>query len=209
MNRQSTIASPVSIPRFLVFWVGANFLGGFVVGLLENNGLQFMATLVLTGAIVGTAQWLVLKSQGGFRWWPLASALGWIVSTLGVIALSGVYQSVAVLLWQAFGLWEVFWLNLVREPLVVMGMALAQGWILQQHGRFPTGQVVPTPWSWLLVSLLGGALQGAGSAALCALLCQSLPSLLVGLVNGLGWAAYGLTTGIWLIRQQAGIEESL
>ncbi len=201
MNRQSAIAPSRSLSSFLGLWVGANFLGGFVVGLLENNGLQFMATLVLTGAIVGTAQWLVLKPQGGFRWWPLASALGWIVSTLAVTALGGVYQAVADLLWQSFGLWEVFWLNLVRAPLAIAGMALAQGWILQRHGRLP--------WGWLLVSLLGGALQGAVGAALCALLCPILPSLLVGLVHGLGWAAYGLATGIWLVRQRAGIEESL
>ena len=209
MNQQSVIAPPASLPRFLGLWVGANFLGGFVVGLLENNGLQFMATLVLTGAIVGTAQWLVLKPQGGLRWWPLASALGWIVSTLTVAALGGVYQPVADLLWQSFGLWEVFWLNLVREPLAVAGMALAQGWLLQRHGRFAPGQAAPTLWGWLLVSLLGAALQGAVSASLCAALCPILSPLLVGLVHGLGWATYGLVTGIWLIRQRVGIEESL
>jgi hypothetical protein len=200
MKAQSAIASPASIPRFLGLWVSANFGGGFVVGLLENNGLQFMATLMLTGAVVGTAQWWVLKSRGGFRGWPLASTLGWIISTLAVVALGGVYQPVVDLLWQSFGLWEVFWLNLVREPLAVAGMALAQGWILQRHGR--------TPWGWLLVSLLGAALQGAVSATLCALLCQNLPRLLVGLVNGFGWAVYGLATGLWLTRQRAGIEES-
>ncbi|HSM80887.1 MAG TPA: hypothetical protein VLS96_04335 [Nodosilinea sp.] len=209
MRAQSEIAPSASTPRFLGLWVGANLVGGFVIGLLESNGLQFMATLVLTGAVVGTAQWLVLKPQGGFRWWPLASALGWIVSTLAVASLGGVYQPVANLLWQTFGLWEVFWLNLVRAPLAVVGMALAQGWLLQRHGRFAAGQAAPTLWGWLGVSVLGAALQGAVSATLCALLCAVLPSLLVGLVNGLGWAAYGLVTGIWLIRQRAGREESL
>jgi hypothetical protein len=116
------------------------------------------------------------------------------------IALGGFYQPVADRLGQSFGLWEVFWLNLLREPLAVAGMALAQGWILQRRGR--------SPWGWLLVSLLGAALQGAVSATLCALLCQSLPRLLVGLVNGFGWAVYGLATGIYLVRQRAGIEES-
>lgn len=205
---QSTIAPPAdSRWRFLGLWVGANLVGGFVIGLLENNGLQFMATLALTGAILGTAQWMVLKPWGSLGWWPLASALGWIASTLAVTALGGIYRPVANLLWQTFGLWEVFWLSLVREPLVVAGMALAQGWLLQRQGRVSAWQAAPTLWGWLWVSLLGGALQGAASAALCAALCPVLPSLMVGLVNGLGWAAYGLATGIWLIRRRAGQEE--
>ena len=202
MKASSAIAPSPNAPRFLGLWVGANLVGGFVIGLLENNGLQFVATLALTGAVVGTAQWSVLKSRGGWRWWPLASALGWIVSTLAVAGLGGVYQPVAALLWQTFGLWEVFWLNLVREPLAVAGMALAQGWLWQRRDRFLSGQAAPTAWGWLGVSLLGAALQGAVSAALCAALCPILPRLLVGLVNGLGWAAYGLVTGMWLVRQR-------
>ncbi|MGB3136226.1 MAG: hypothetical protein WBB18_05410 [Nodosilinea sp.] len=55
-------------------------------------------------------------------------------------------------------------------------------------------------WSWLWVSLLGGAVQGGVSAALWAGFCQSLPLPLVGLVQGFGWASYGLVTSLWLIR---------
>ena len=66
--------------RFLTLWVLANLAGGCLIGFLENNGLQFMATLILSGAIIGSFQWLLLRRLGGFRWWPIASALGWIAA---------------------------------------------------------------------------------------------------------------------------------
>jgi len=39
--------------RFLILWMLANFLGGYLVSFLENNGLQFAATIFLTSFIMG------------------------------------------------------------------------------------------------------------------------------------------------------------
>ncbi|MGF1569555.1 MAG: hypothetical protein ACFCVD_16055 [Nodosilinea sp.] len=104
MKGQSAIAPPTDFPRFLGLWGGANLVGG----LLKNNGLQFIATLALTGASVGTA----LRSN-------------------------------------------------------VLGLAV-------------DASAGPRP---------------------------ILPSLVVGLVNDLGWATYGLAPGIRLIQQWPGVEE--
>lgn len=190
--------SPV---RFLFFWVLANLIGGFLAGFLEANGLQFMATLVLTGAIVGTAQGLVLRPWGGFRWWPVASAIGWVVSTFSSSLLQGLYRPAVDFLWHRVGLWEVFWINLITQPLWVLAMAIAQGVIL----RHRASRSVPPKWNcpagvWILASLVGAVGHGAVSATLCAAWCPALPSTFVGIVNGLGWATYGLVTGIVVIK---------
>lgn len=151
-----------------------------------------MATLSLTGAITGSLQWLVLRDMGRpFRWWPVTSAVGWIASILTVSLGQDFYGPVVDALWDQFGLWEVFWLNLVRAPLWVLGMATAQSLILSRQLRVKG--------MWLIASLLGAALQGMVSAALCASIGQTLPSTLVGTVDGLGWAAYGIITGIVLV----------
>lgn len=188
MTNEMTLSKPSHPARFLTVWVLANLVGGFIAGFLENNGLQFMATLVLTGAIVGTCQWLVLRNWGGFRWWPIASAIGWIVSTMISSLSYPLTDPVVAFLWNRVGLWEVFWVNLVNQPLWVLGMAIAQALVLRQRGR--PAQL------WILASLVGAALHGAVSASLCAAFCQALPLWLVGIVNGLGWATYGLVTGI-------------
>ncbi|MBD2113167.1 MULTISPECIES: hypothetical protein [Cyanophyceae] len=194
---------------FLTAWVLANLVGGFFAGFLENNGLQFMATLILTGAIVGSLQWFVLRPMGGFRWWPLASALGWIVSTFLQSLMQGIYTPVADALWRIFGLWEEgLWVVVVVVPLMIWGMAIAQMLILSHRaGRSVLAQGNRQIWGWLVVSLLGGAVSGGVSAALCAALCQSLPPTLLGLVHGSGWAAYGLITGLWLVGPYSPLEQ--
>lgn len=204
------IASRSQAAIFLTAWVLANFLGGFFAGFLENNGLQFMATSILTGAIVGSLQWFVLRPMGGFRWWPLASALGWIVSASLKSLMQGIYTPVADALWRTFGLWEVFWLVVVIGPLMIWGMAIAQMLILSHRtGRSVFAQGNRQVWGWLAVSLLGSAAIGGVSAALCAAFCQSLPQTLVGLVQGLGWAAYGLVTGLWLVGPYSPLKEQV
>ncbi|PSN12001.1 hypothetical protein C7271_23995 [filamentous cyanobacterium CCP5] len=177
--------------RFLALWVLANLTGGFLAGFLEENGLQFMATLVLTGAIIGTAQWIVLRNRGGFRWWPLISAMGWILSTLGTSLFQGLYRPAIEFLWNQVGLWEVFWINLFSQPLWILGMAIAQSLVL---GSSRAAGV------WLLASLVGAAANGVVSALLCRAWCPALPAALVGIVNGLGWATYGIVTGMAAIK---------
>ncbi|MEO1069536.1 MAG: hypothetical protein AAFW95_10515 [Cyanobacteria bacterium J06638_6] len=174
--------------RLLSAWVLANLIGGFVVGFLENNGFQFMATLIWSGAIVGSFQWLVLRGQGQFGWWPMASATGWIVSTLVTSRADGFYRPLVEGLWSWLGGWEVLWLNVITEPMNILGMAIAQSLMLKPRGR-STG-------IWILASLVGAGVQGGVSATLCANFCAVLPTTLVGIVHGLGWAAYGVVTGV-------------
>lgn len=169
----------------------ANLAGGFIVGFLENNGLQFMATLVLTGAIVGTMQWFVLRNWGRFRGWPLASSIGWIISTVLNRLINSLTEPLANFLWHQAGLWEVFWINLINQPLWILGMAIAQSVFLARRGAVGL---------WILASLIGAAANGAVSASLCAVWCQELPTALVGIVNGLGWATYGVVTGLAAIK---------
>ncbi|MGF1497003.1 MAG: hypothetical protein ACFB8W_09300 [Elainellaceae cyanobacterium] len=191
---------------FLFGWTLANLVGGFIAGFLENNGLQFAATLMLTGAIVGILQWLVLRlAMRQVRWWGLASALGWVGGSQVMIFGSPLYRPVVDFLWSTFGLWEVFWLNLVTGPTPVLGMAIAQVWILSRNTQF-SGRFLG---SWIFVSAVAGVAQGGVSAAVCAAYCPILSASLVGLVNGLGWAAYGIVTGLVLLRQLDGGDRSL
>ncbi|MGB3613791.1 MAG: hypothetical protein WBA10_08360 [Elainellaceae cyanobacterium] len=174
--------------QFLALWIGANFFGGTVVGFLENNGLQFAATLILAGAILGVLQWGVLRYAGyPARWWPMASALGWIGGTLVRAFGQDLYYPMAMALWQQFGLWESLWLNVVGDPISVLGMAIAQSLVLRRRGRWTV---------WLLASLMGGIGLGVVSSGLCAAFCPSLSRTVVGGLYGLGWATYGLVTGI-------------
>jgi len=180
--------TPANAILFLVLWVGANFLGGTIVGVLENNGLQFAATLVLAGAIVGSLQWGVLRYTGySARWWPVASALGWIGGTLLRTFGQDLYRPVATALWQQFGLWDALWINVVAAPIAVLCMAIAQSLVLGRRGRWMV---------WLLASLVGGIGLGVVSSGLCAAFCPSLSRQVVGALYGAGWATYGLVTGI-------------
>lgn len=183
--------------RFLLRWVLANLLGGFIVGFLEENGMQFAATLFWAGAIVGSLQWVVLRQvMQRVRWWPLTSTIGWIVGSL-ILTLSGsFYRPIVETLWNHLGLWEVFWLNIVTGPIPTLGMAIAQGLVLSQHTQFSARPIG----IWILVSAIAGVVKGGTSAAVCAAICYSLPTILIGIVAGLGWAAYGVLTGLVLLR---------
>ena len=176
-------------------WVVANFIGGCLVGYLEDNGAQFLATLVLSGAIIGSSQWLVLRWMGqrGTRLWPLVSAVGWVVGIFLSFAVPT--GSLAAGLWQQLGLWEVFWLNALNQPLWITGMAIAQGAMLSASLPRP----MRTLGIWLLASWLGAALHGAVSAWLCRAYCSALPLPLIGVVAGSGWALYAAVTGFALL----------
>ncbi|WP_346293349.1 hypothetical protein [Sphaerothrix gracilis] len=191
-----THSSRLQGAKFLSLWTGANLLGGFLIGYLESNGLEFMASLMLTGAIVGSLQWTVLRLTGcRFRWWPVASTLGWITGTYVLTASQSLYHPVAAGLEGQLGLSEVFWLHLLDTPLWVLFMALAQSLVLVQYRRWAG--------PWLLASLLGGVALAVVRQGMCSAFCQSLPLSLSGLDDGIGWAAYGLVTGIaWLILSE-------
>ncbi|MGB3570878.1 MAG: hypothetical protein WA783_16615 [Phormidesmis sp.] len=178
--------------QVFLLWIFANFLGGWLVSFLENNGLQFAATLFLTGSVIGVLQWAVLRQAGSrFRWWPLASAAGWI---LGVVlwALSQALPIPTVdFFWPRLSVGESFWISLTWV-IWIFGMAIAQTLVLgrQSHSRG----------IWLVASLIGGSLQAVVERSLCASACQVLPLALVGIVHGFGWAVYGAVTGLALLK---------
>ena len=184
--------------KFLILWTIANATGGFLVGFLENNGLQFAATIGLTGALVGTLQWIVLRyvrmSQFNGRqlgWWPLLSASGW---TLTIVALStgnGFYHAEIAAFTSWFSVSEAFW-SVVTWMLWMLGMAIAQSRLLQK--RFLL--------TWLIASSVGSCGQFIIIRLICSSVCPMLPMALFSLTDAAGWAAYGAVTGLTLLSFQ-------
>ncbi|MEM1241821.1 MAG: hypothetical protein AAGI45_18475 [Cyanobacteria bacterium P01_H01_bin.26] len=158
-----------------------------------------MVTLFISGAVVGSLQWIVLRWTGkrGLPWiiWPIASGLGWILSTLlSIMTLSTMIIAGSSM--TQFGLWDAFWVNLLLRPIEISCMAAAQGVIL----GYSTRSKARILGIWILASCLGGALHGAVSALLCDAFCAVLPSALMGIIHSMGWAVYGILTGIILVR---------
>jgi len=192
MNHDSIASRPLPSARFFGGWVLVNLLGGWLVGFLENNGFQFMATLFFSGAVIGSGQWLLLKRLGGFRWWPIASALGWILGVLLETGTRGLYQSVLEELGLALSN-ENFPLSVILSQSVwILGMAIAQALILRCRDR--------AAGVWIGVSLIGMATHSVISLNFCASFCGALPAWSSGLASGVGWAAYGVVTGLAIIK---------
>ena len=190
--------------KLFLAWILANAVGGFLVGFLENNGAQFMATLFLSGAILGTSQWVIFRALNArsLRWtlWPVVSALGWITGVMLSLLAMPIVDAILLPIQDSFG--ERFWSNLIHEPMFISCMAIAQGMILSYHARHR----LRTIGVWLLASCLGAALHGAISVVICSGFCQALPRELVGIVDSKGWAVYGIITGIallWVLPNRA------
>jgi hypothetical protein len=97
------------------------------------------------------------------------------------------------------GAWYVFWMNLVKQPIVLAIFGIAQFPILRRFVR-------KAHW-WILVSALGGVLQGATSSTVAYILHpEILPAPFQSALSyGAGWLGYGIVTGIclqWLLRHQ-------
>jgi hypothetical protein len=197
----------------LGWWTLVSAAGGAMVGGLEEGGFQFFATLVLTGPVLGLAQWLVirhyLRGAGG---WILASSLGWLIGINLRILLGGLSDRLVQLLWQEFSLWEVLWLNVVREPIVLFVFGAAQWLMLRRHFS-------GAGW-WILASAVSGVVKGAVSASVCAVACQAVarsagnaqinPMVATSALSyGAGWAAYGLITGLVLVWLLQGLHRSV
>ncbi|MCU0566638.1 MAG: hypothetical protein MUF49_08585 [Oculatellaceae cyanobacterium Prado106] len=192
-TRQLAIA-----PRLWLWWTLATTITGAIVGALEASGFELVATLFFTGLFIGAAQWLVLRqSIPQAFWWIVVSTLGW---TLGLVLVSpNVTLDPLIQFLNTLGAWYVFWMNLVKQPIVLAIFGAAQFPILR---RF----VHKAHW-WILVSALGGALQGATSSTVAYILHpELLPApFQPALSYGSGWLGYGIVTGIclpWLLRHQ-------
>lgn len=181
--------------RFWLAWILIHAGGGAMIGALEAGGLQFLATLVLTGPVLGLLQGLMLwRSPGSILEWSLVSALGWGLGVqLGILAGAPLDQIVAGLT-QIAGM-EGFWLNLVNEAVVLTGLGLIQWLSLRRYRRGVAG--------WIPLSAAAGAVAGGLSAGFCAWVCEPLvqagyPLLATAIAYGIGWAGYGSLTGGFL-----------
>jgi hypothetical protein len=185
-------------PRLWLWWTLATTIAGAIVGALEASGFQFIATIFFTGLLIGAAQWLVLRQyMPKAFWWIVVSALGW---TFG-IALVSFYIALfdpLIQFLRTLGAWPVFWSNLVTQPIVLAIFGAAQFPILRRFVR-------KAHW-WILVSALGGALDGASGSTVAYILPGLLPApFSTALAYGSGWLGYGIVTGIclqWLLRHQ-------
>ena len=195
-TRQLAIA-----PRLWLWWTLATTIAGAIVGALEASGFQFIATIFFTGLLIGSAQWLVLRQYiPKAFWWIVVSALGWTFGLLllsSEITLDPFFQFIQFL--STLGAWDVFWMNLVKQSIVLTIFGAAQFPILRRFVR-------KAHW-WILVSALGGALAGAGSSTIAYILQPGLlpTPFLTALSYGSGWLGYGIVTGIclqWLLHHQ-------
>jgi Na+/H+-dicarboxylate symporter len=127
----------------------------------------------------------------------VVSTLGW---TLGLVLVSpNVILDPLIQFLSTLGAWYVFWMNLVKQPIVLAIFGAAQFPILRRFVR-------KAHW-WILVSALGGALKGATSSTVAYILHpELLPAPFpTALSYGSGWLGYGIVTGIclqWLLRHQ-------
>lgn len=190
-----------------LWWTLASALGGATVGALEEGRFQFFATLVLTGPVIGVVQWLVIRRYiRAYGWWVVASTLGWCIGINFRFLLVGILNPLIQSLWQEFGLWEVFWLSTVKEPVTLTVYGASQ-WLILRCRLSHAG------W-WILASAVGGVVKGGVGATVCAVACQPIAASVrngqvgaiaaTALSYGAGWAGYGVVTGmvlVWLLKR--------
>ena len=198
-ERQDETRQLAITPRLWLWWTLATTIAGAIVRALEASGFELVATIFFTGFLIGAAQWLVLRQYiSKAFWWIVVSALGW---TFGLVLLSyyGSLFDPLIPFLIMLGIWRIFGMNLVIQPIVLAILGAAQFPILR---RF----VCKAYW-WILVSALGGALKGASSSIVAYILQPGLLPVAfpTALSYGAGWLSYGIVTGIclqWLLRYQ-------
>ena len=172
-------------------WVLVSTLAGALVGAGEGGVMQFFASLFLEGFVVGAAQALVIRALLPRSWpsWIFATGLGAFVTT--ALRTHPAIQTLLQLdtliqhLWQTYGLWEVFWLNLVHQTMRWGVVGVLQWLVLRS---------LPRAWIWLPLSLVAGLLYGASSPTACLLACDAVMQR----AGGVAATAVPFATG-WLL----------
>jgi hypothetical protein len=179
-------------------WVLACTVGGAAGG--ASYVLQFVGPLLLFGGIFGVAQWVVLRGyarEAGL--WVIVSAVGWPAGTMAQVSLQGVFGGAWDLMERWTGNGDLSYALLDPVTWAVYGLAqcLALGVLLRS--RFSRA------WLWFPASVIGGVVWTAvqyapWNSGVYRLLegLGTVPSLLV--TPGLGGTAYGLVTGVALVR---------
>jgi len=137
----------------------------------------------------------------------VASTLGWWIGINLRFLLVGILDPLIQSLWQELGLWEVFWLNTVKEPVTLAVFGAFQWLMLRRH--------LPRAVWWILASAVGGVVEGAVNATIRAVAYQPVAAIVrdgqVSVIasdavfSGAGWAGYGVVTGfalVWLLQHR-------
>ncbi|WP_088893658.1 hypothetical protein [Leptolyngbya ohadii] len=136
------------------------------------------------------------------RWiWVRVSAIGWLIGTQIMIGLGGWLDPIVAQLVQLGG-GEVFWLNVVKQPIALLGMGTAQSLLLRSLRE---QAIAGLPVYWIAASGIGGMVQGGAGSLFCAAFCPALTGqggaiLTTAIVYGVGWFGYSLITAALLSR---------
>ncbi len=173
-------------------WIVATGAAGAFIGYMALPG-DFFWELIGSGFVVGIAQWLLLRRYlKSAVWWIPVTGFGWILGIYLMIFIGGVLNPVVEFLKSSGIFWEVFWLNIVQQPINFASLGFAQWLLLRRYFQYAF-------W-WILASALSGVVRGGVGSYVCAVTCK------IGrgsISNGVGWAASAAITGIvllWLIN---------
>ncbi len=174
-----------------LFWILSTGIGGAFIGYMAAP-TDFFWELIASGFVIGITQWIVLRRYiNSAIWWIPASGFGWILGVYLMIFTQEILNPIVKFLTSTGGLWEVFWLNTINEPIKFAVLGFTQWFVLRRQFRY-------AGW-WIIASALSGAARGAIGSYVCAVACNIGGGTIS---NGLGWAASGAITGIllaWLI----------
>ena len=169
-------------------WILATGAAGAFIGYMAAP-TDFFWELIASGFVVGIAQWVVLRRYiKSAVWWIPVSGFGWILGIFLMIFTRDIFNPVVDFLTSVGGLWGVFWLNLVGQPINFVVFGFAQWLVLRRYFRYAF-------W-WIFASTLSGAFRVAAGSYACAVTCK------IGhgsISNGVGWAASAAITGIVLV----------
>lgn len=171
-----------------LFWILATGASGAFIGYMAAP-TDFFWELIASGFVVGIAQWFILRRYiKSASWWIPLSGFGWILGIYLTIFTRDFVESLVKFLTSYGGFWEVFWLNITKEPINFAVLGFAQWLLLRRHFRY-------AGW-WILASALSGAFRGGIGSYVCAVACKIGGGIIS---NGAGWAASGAITGIVLV----------